>query len=430
MRAGDRDAPRRSLMSIGRRKQITLAELDRIRRRSTGPLRYIDLVRVSIQEVVRKRRRYVGVIGSIALGMAGFIVIITMGNDLKKNFNNDLDLLGGATIVKAMFEYSPTEPQEWFRDQTMAAMARIPGVLDTTRVATKGSAVISWHDRSFSCMLFACEANYWTLMSFNAIAGRLFNTQEVAQRDRVCVIGQDLARQVFGGDKEAVGQILTIDDNLYTVVGVLGGLRMGDRTLSVLVPLTTAQARVVGLSNPYSAYARCFTWDDVAPVAAALPGVIKANQSDRDLRIIVAWEPLKQVQRIYWWVEMFIYASVAATLILGGFGIWNIMMSTVTSRTREIGLKKAMGALDSDILYQFLFEALCVTLSASIVGVLIGRAGIECLSYLIGARPPEGLFVTCLFIGLVFAAILGVGAGLYPSIRASRMQVVDAMRYE
>ena len=76
--------------------------------------------------------------------MAGFIVIITMGNDLKKNFNNDLDLLGGATIIKAMFEYSPTEPQEWFRDQTMAAMARIPGVLDTTRVATKGSAVISW----------------------------------------------------------------------------------------------------------------------------------------------------------------------------------------------------------------------------------------------------------------------------------------------
>ena len=99
-------------------------------------------------------------------------------------------------------------------------------------------------------MLFACEANYWSLMSFNAIAGRLFNAEEVTQRDRVCVIGQDLARQVFGGDQEAVGQTLTIDDNLYTVVGVLGGLRMGDRTLSVLVPLTTAQSRVVGLSNP------------------------------------------------------------------------------------------------------------------------------------------------------------------------------------
>jgi len=121
---------------------------------------------------------------------------------------------------------------------------------------------------------------------------------------------------------------------------------------------------------------------------------------------------------------------VAATMLLGGFGIWNIMMSTVTSRTREIGLKKAMGALDTDILYQFLFEALCVTLSSSIVGVVIGRLGIEYLSHLLGSRPPEGLFVTCLLIGLAFAAFLGVTAGLYPSIRASRMQVVDSMRYE
>jgi putative ABC transport system permease protein len=416
-------------MSIGRRKQITLAELDRIRRRGTGPMRYFDLVRVSIREVVRKRRRYLGVLGSIALGMAGFILIITMGNNLKKNFNNDLDLLGGATIIKALFEHVPTEPQTWFHDQTIASIIRLPGVQGATRVAVS-SAMVSWHDRTFSTLLVATEPEYWPLLSFHATAGRLYDKRDVDEGARVCVIGRDLAQEAFGGQEQSIGQSLIISDNLYTVLGVLGGVRSGDRSMTVYLPLPAAQARVERLAPPDTAYIRCRAWDDVVPVSEALPGLVKANQSDIGLRVLVAWEPLKQVKRIFWWVELFIYASVTATLVLGGFGIWNIMMSTVTSRTREIGLKKAMGALDSDILYQFLFEALCVTLSSSLVGVILGGLGIEYLSHLLGARPPEGLFIACLFIGLGFAAFLGVTAGLYPSIRASRMQVVDAMRYE
>lgn len=417
-------------MAIGKRKKITAAELDRIRRRGAGPLRYYDLVRVSVREVLRKRRRYLGVLVSIALGMAGFIVIITMGNDLKKNFNNDLDLLGGATIINAMFETAQLERQEWFRERTLEAIGRIPGVLDTTKVALKASAVTTWHDRLFGFNLVGCEANYWKVFSFNAAVGRLFDQRDIEEGARVCVVGADLARQMFGSEKEGLGQTLSIDDNLYTVVGILGGVRAGDRSLFVFLPITTARARVVGISQPYSAYIRCATWDDVATVSAAVPGVVKANQPDRGLRVNVAWEPLKQVQRIFWWVELFIYSSIVATMILGGFGIWNIMMATVSSRTREIGLKKAMGALDSDILYQFLFEALCVTLSSSVFGVILGRIGIEYMSRMLGSRPPEGLFVFCLLMGLAFAAVLGVGAGLYPSIRASRMQVVDAMRYE
>jgi putative ABC transport system permease protein len=89
-----------------------------------------------------------------------------------------------------------------------------------------------------------------------------------------------------------------------------------------------------------------------------------------------------------------------------------------------------MGAEASDILWQFLFEALCVTFGSALLGVLMGRAGIEYMSRMIGANPPEGIFLLCLIAGMAFAAVLGVGAGLYPSIRASRMQVVDAMRYE
>jgi putative ABC transport system permease protein len=398
--------------------------------RGTRLLRFLDLLRISGREVVRKRRRYIGVMAAIALGTAGFITIVTMGRNLKANFNNDLDLLGGATIMAAHFDPQMYDRQEWFREGTIKAVSDIPGVRDVTTIRLRSNATTTFQEKVYGFNLVGIDANYWSLFSFTPRFGRLFTAKEVAEGSTVCVLGQDLAKTIFGSEESSIGQLISIDNNLYHVVGIIGGVRAADKSLMVFLPITTANDRIPNISEISSLYVRCNTWDDVPPVAAALPGVIKAHQTDHGLRIQVAWEPLKQVQRMFWWVSLFIYASIGATLVLGGFGIWNIMMAAVSARTREIGLKKAMGAEDSDILWQFLFEALCVTFTSSFLGVLIGRIGIEYMSHMLGSSPPEGLFLLCLLAGLAFAAVLGVGSGLYPSIRASRMQVVDAMRYE
>ncbi len=397
----------------------------------TRLLRLRDLLRISFREVVRKRRRYIGVMASIALGTAGFITIVTMGRDLKANFNNDLDLLGGVTIIAAHFDPTMHDRQEWFRIPTIEAVAAIKGVKDVTKVRLRsGATTTTWHEKVYGFNLLGVDANYWSLFSFTPHFGRFFGEEDVAEGRKVCVLGLDLAKTIFGSGEASLGQILNLDNNLYRVVGVLGGVRAADKTLSAFLPITTAQSRIPNISEISSLYVRCATWDDVGPVAQAIPEVIRSLQTDRGLRVQVGWEPLKQVQRMFWWVSLFIYASIGATLVLGGFGIWNIMMAAVSSRTREIGLKKAMGAQDSDILLQFLFEALSVTFGSAMMGVLLGRIGVEYMSRMLGGSPPEGLFALCLMAGLAFAAVLGIGAGLYPSIRASRMQVVDAMRYE
>ena len=398
--------------------------------RGTRLLRFLDLMRISVREVLRKRRRYLGVMAAIALGTAGFITIVTMGRDLKANFNNDLDLLGGATIIACHYDPQMFDRQEWFRNRTIDAVEHITGVKDVTRLRLRSGATTTFQEKVYGFNLLGVDGNYWSLFSFTPVVGRLFTKEDVAEGRKVCVLGVDLAKTIFGTPEASINQLLNIDNNLYQVVGILGGVRAADKTLMAFLPISTAQSRIPSISEISSIYVRCNTWDDVAPVAAALPEVISANQAGKGLRIQVAWEPLKQVQRMFWWVSLFIYASIGATLVLGGFGIWNIMMAAVTARTREIGLKKAMGAEDSDILWQFLFEALCVTFTAALVGVLLGRAGIEYMSRMLGSRPPEGLFMLCLIAGLAFAAVLGIGAGLYPSVRASRMQVVDAMRYE
>jgi ABC-type antimicrobial peptide transport system permease subunit len=281
-------------------------------------LRFDDLVRVSLRQVVRHRRRYLGVVLAIAVGVAGFISIITMGQDVKKKFNKDLAFIGGVTIIRNVLEFRPQYPLSFnnFHADTIRAIREIPGVV----VAS--------------------------LVGFSRIDG------------------------FWKGQPE------------------------------------------------------------VFPVVAAIPKVVQAHQPAKNLLVEVSWENLAHVKQVAFWIEFFIYLAFASTLTLGGMGIWNIMMAAVRTRTREIGLKKAMRAEDRDILAQFLTEALCLSLVAAVIGVALGRILVELLGLWIGMRPPEELFVTCLALSLIFAVALGVGAGLYPSLQAARMEVVSATRYE
>jgi len=175
---------------------------------------------------------------------------------------------------------------------------------------------------------------------------------------------------------------------------------------------------------------RCLSWEDVDKVAPLIARTVRASQPVQGLKVEVAWEQLRQVRAIVFWVELFIYLSIAATLILGGVGISTIMMAAVRSRTREIGLKKAMGAEDQAIMAQFLAEAVCLSLGASLLGTALGLVSVEVMSSMIKSHPGQGLLFLCVLLGLLVAVGLGVAAGLYPSLRASRMEVVSAIRYE
>jgi putative ABC transport system permease protein len=136
------------------------------------------------------------------------------------------------------------------------------------------------------------------------------------------------------------------------------------------------------------------------------------------------------LKRIVWTVKIFLNLAIIATLTLGGFGIWNSMMTSVRIRTREIGLKKIMGAEDREIFYQFLTEAVCFCLCAVSLGVLISLCAVKIMTTVSNLHPSESLFYLCAGMGLLFSLVLGVAAGLAPAIKASRMQVAEAVRYE
>lgn len=397
--------------------------------------KFFDLLRVSLRQVVRQRRRYAGVILAISLGTCGFILVLTVGQDVKHNLNRDLDLLGGSTRMRVNLEGDYTNrgliPQpRWFREPTLDALRRIPGVRSISAVALKGSmAVATLKAGEQYFRLLGVDGAFWEVNSFIATSGGFFGEDEVHRRERVCVLGRQLAQQIFG-TQDIAGRLLPIDGELYVIAGVLGGTGIAERADYAFIPLTTAQDRIRGLSLVDCVYVRCQTWDDVGPVAAAISKVMDTFQPSDRVRVDVAWEQLKRVQRIAWWMQTFIYLSIVATLVLGGMGIWNGMMAAVQARTREIGLKKAIGAEDRDILIQFLGEAWFLSFGSALLGIILGRGAVQLVSHILNSPPSEDLFVLSVALSIVLSMILGVGAGFTPSTIASRMEVVSALRYE
>jgi len=391
-------------------------------------LQFKDLFTISIRQIVRHRRRYLGVVIAIALAVAGLITVLTMSREVKKNFNEDLDLIGGVTVIRTYFDNERSFRPQWFREKTLRALENMPGIKELSLTAVTGCHT-NWHGQRYGFMTIAVDQAYWQVRSLWASQGRLFGSEEVSGHQRVCVLGPALAKKIFGTMK-VVGRSLEIDQDIYRVSGILEGVMDVGLDNSAYLPVTTAEDRLSGPLLTDRLYVRCLTWDDVSRVAAAIPKVIRRNQSPEELRVEVSWEGLKRVQRLARWAEVIIYMAISATFILGGVGIWNVMMAAVTSRTQEIGLKKAMGAEDRDILAEFLSEALCLSIGATLLGAGLGQIMIEVVGIMIGSRPRENLFFHGLGLGFMLAVILGVGAGLYPSIRASRMEIVSAITYE
>lgn len=391
-----------------------------------------DILHISVRQVFRQRRRSLGVLFAVALGTSSLITMLTLGDQLKQDMNRDLDLLGGATVILTGFTTSTdtTALPQAFLPVTVDQIRALPGV-ETASVATEHVDwnMLFWKGETLATPVLGVDEHYWHTSSMNAVKGRFFGAAEVAGGERVCVLGEQLAQNLFG-QENPIGQYLPIRSEVFRIVGVVGGLQVGDRKKFALLPLTTVVRRSDGTMRADRLLVRCHTWDDVLPVGAAIPGIVAQHQDAKFLQVDVAKKQLERVVSMVWWIQLFVAISIAATLTVGGFGIWNGMMSSVIARTREIGLKKAMGAEQRDILAQFLCEALVLSLSAALVGIVLAFIAVQTAGVYLEAKPSLGLFFLNACISFIFSAVLGVVTGFYPAQRAARMDSVAAIRYE
>ncbi len=405
------------------------------------------LLRIALRALaVNKLRSALTMLG-IVIGVGAVIVMIAVGAGAQQRVEEQIRALGsnlllvmpGATTaggVRLGFGSGSTLSE----DDVAAINREIPTALAAP--ALRGSAQVVWGNTNWSTVIFGVTPEYLDVRQWPLATGRVFEPAEMAAAAKVCLIGATVARQLFG-DADPVDQVIRIRRVPFTVIGVLevkGQSMMGtDQDDLVLMPIKTARSRVLGSATTARQRAVGTIWvkvadgidtrgveEDVRSLLRQRHRIQPGADDDFSLRnlaeVMAAQEASSRV------LALLLAAVASVSLLVGGIGIMNIMLVSVTERTREIGLRMAVGARTRDILGQFLVEAVTLSLIGGLAGVALGLGTSLVIAHLAGWRiaiSPEAVA-----LAVAFAFVIGVFFGFYPARKAARLNPVEALRFE
>lgn len=307
---------------------------------------------------------------------------------------------------------------------------------------SKGVGLLEWHDNTYEGNLNGCSVGYLDVEGGEVAAGRFYTKEEERNLSRVVVLGATVKQELFG-DSDAVGQKIKINKHTFEVIGVMkerGTVAFQDYDDIVILPIRTMQKLILGVNHIGMIRAKVDSpqnieraIDDVKITLRERHDIADQSGANDDFTVRSAAQALDIITTITDALKYFLAAMAALSLIVGGIGIMNIMLVSVAERTREIGLRKAVGANNSMIMLQFLIESVSITLLGGIIGMIGGAI----LSFLIAVVArylgydwefSVSLFSVLLAIGV--SSAVGLIFGLFPARKASKLEPVEALRYE
>ena len=407
----------------------------------------VALLRIALRALaVNKLRSALTMLG-IVIGVGAVIVMIAVGAGAQARVEEQIRALGsnlllvmsGATTaggVRLGFGSNFTLSE----DDAAAINREIPEAIAAP--ALRGSAQIIWGNTNWSTQIYGVTPEYLDARQWALAAGRVFEPAELSSAGKVCLLGATVAKELFGG-ADPLDQVIRIKRVPFTVIGVLetkGQSLMGtDQDDIVLMPISTARTRVLGSANVARQRSVGTIWvkaadgvdtklveDQVRSLLRQRHRLQAGADDDFSLRnlqeVMAAQEASSRV------LALLLAAVASVSLLVGGIGIMNIMLVSVTERTREIGLRMAVGARTRDILGQFLVEAVTLSLIGGLIGVALGMGASYAIANFFGWR----VLLSAQAVGLAvaFAFAIGVFFGFYPARKAARLNPVEALRFE
>ena len=393
-----------------------------------------DLIQVSLRQLHRNQRRYKGVIIGIALGIAGFMTVLTVGDSVESDLGRNLEILGSATILKATFDYD--RKTRWHHGQYYARdienIKRLPGVRSVSPVVWNSGLKFSFGNKKIKGKVMGIQENFFQTTYLPMGEGRSINAQDDADRRSVCVVGPNVVEALLPKGKNAIGQRIMVGGHSFEIIGVLGGVEDKSLLDSILIPMSVARSRILNMYEIRDVYVRAANWDAVSDLQHMMLTVLTGSQPGYAEGMIVRSFPerIQTIKRTVFMVKMFLYASLTVTLVLAGLGITNVMLGAVRERTTEIGLRKAVGATEEMIMSQFLLESVTISLVGALVGIAVGAVSVAIMKRMMEIEPAYLVFAASLVAGVIFAVLLGIASGYIPARTASRLDAAEAMRFE
>ncbi|MFN3706167.1 MAG: ABC transporter permease [Thermoflexales bacterium] len=410
----------------------------------------LDVLRLSFVALgANKLRTFLTMLG-ISIGIAAVIALLAIGTGVQEYVNQQFASAGSNLIGIVPGRIQRGGPPSSFGQQSVLTMAdytavssNIPGVVDHAADFTSAGNIV-FGSRTSRVQISGVTPSFAQVRNWPARKGRFINDADMSARSRVIALGVTVVKDLFADGEDPVGQIVRVNNVPFQVIGVMeqkGSSFLGDQDAVAYIPLSTAQERLFqALAQSKSGdrlistiYLQAETDRDRLLIQSAARNILRERHRLRpdepdDFSVISQQELLDTFGAVTSVLTVFLGAIAAISLLVGGIGIMNIMLVSVTERTREIGLRKAIGAKPSAILGQFLVEAVVLSVIGGALGILIGVGSALGIGNAVDFRPI--VQPSAIALAVSFSAAVGLFFGIYPARRASQLNPIEALRYE
>ena len=390
--------------------------------------------------IANKLRSLLTMLG-IIIGVAAVIALVSIGNGVKQDIENSISSLGSNLLVvlpgapRTAGARSSQGSMKSLKISDYEAIAKLEGVKAASPM-TNGSYVVIYQNKNWTTSVAGVNSNFQDVNNWTMTSGRFFSDKNVQNRERVAVVGQTVVKNLFA-DEDPVGKEIRVKNIPFRVIGVLkskGNGTMGnDQDDTVLIPYTTSMERVEGIDYLRRVYVVAKDDGGIDRLQADIENLLRVRHNIKDtnlddFNIQNMKSIMETVAQTTGTFTLFLGAVAAISLVVGGIGIMNIMLVSVTERTREIGVRKALGATYSVIVTQFLIEAVVISLMGGFIGIAFGIGASKVIGMVSGMSTIVS--VPTIIMSFAFSMAIGLIFGIYPARKAAKLNPIDALHYE